>query len=95
MKVQELRDCIRHAERVAQVDYHSCVTSHERRVWLGIATRVCAELEAASCPRATEKLIAIWFCAVKRLKILVNQVQKECDEADCNLQRMAFGGQYR
>lgn len=54
MKVAEYRDLIRALQQIAH-DWQACTSDTERQAWATRAARVYAELQEATCTRATPR----------------------------------------
>lgn len=72
MKVQDFRDLTARARQLV-VDLHACADAGERLLWVGRASRDRSVIEAASCPRATQRDLDSHQAACSALTDLINQ----------------------
>ncbi len=95
MKTQEFKDLIAATFRKAGLDFHSCRTLHEKRVWMGSAIELRDELEDAKCPRSSKATRDQRAVALRAINHRILEVMSVSQAADNNLQKMAFAEEWR
>lgn len=76
MKVAEYRDLVRALLRTA-TDWHACTSSSERDTWAVQAACVYAELDQATCTRATTRDVEMCELARQQYRDLVSDPSQQ------------------